>query len=219
MTVSEEPLASVRQQQAAATRQQLLTAAGEVFEERGYQATSVGAITARADTAHGTFYLYFKNKEDAFCQVMENVILEELAVTSEASEGRELSHRQGIEVVIQAFMSFYGPRIGLWRAVVEGMLQSARIRELWLDLRRRFIHNIAASLEEQCAAGIIRPLDPLMSAHALGSMTEWFAFAFFELHEPPGADGEFGQTYEHAVEVLVDLWEHAVYGEVPAFPS
>jgi AcrR family transcriptional regulator len=213
--VADEPPASVRQQQAAATRQQLLTAACEVFEERGYQATSVGAITTRADTAHGTFYLYFKNKEDAFCQVMESVILEEMVLTTEVAEGRELTPRQGIEAVIRAFMAAYGPRIGLWRAIVEGMLQSARIREMWLDLRRTFIHKIATALEEQCRAGVIRPLDPLMSAHALGSMTEWFAFAYFELHEPPGADGEFGQTYEHAVEVLVDLWEHAVYGEVP----
>jgi len=214
--VAEEPPGSVRQQQAAATRQQLLAAACEVFEERGYQGTSVGAITTRADTAHGTFYLYFKNKEDAFCQVMESVILEELAVTTEAAEGRELSPRQGIEVVIRAFIGFYGPHIGLWRAVVEGMLQSARIRELWLELRRAFIHHIAAGLEEQCRAGIVRPLDPLMSAHALGSMVEWFAFAFFELHEPPGADGELGPGNEHAVDVLVDLWTHAVYGELPA---
>ena len=71
-----------RQEQAATTRRQLLDAAGAVFEERGYKGTTVGAITDRANTAHGTFYLYFRNKEDAFCQVIESVIVDELAVES-----------------------------------------------------------------------------------------------------------------------------------------
>ena len=53
-----------RQERAAATQSQLLEAAREVFCERGYQATSVAAITDAASTAHGTFYLYFRNKED-----------------------------------------------------------------------------------------------------------------------------------------------------------
>jgi AcrR family transcriptional regulator len=44
-----------RQLQAAATQEQLLAAARDVFEEKGYQATTVGAITDRAATAHGTF--------------------------------------------------------------------------------------------------------------------------------------------------------------------
>ena len=59
-----------RQERAAATQAQLLEAAREVFAERGYQATLVAAITDAASTAHGTFYLYFRNKEDVFAQLM-----------------------------------------------------------------------------------------------------------------------------------------------------
>ena len=59
-----------RQERAAATQSQLLEAAREVFCERGYQATSVAAITDAASTARGTFYLYFRNKEDVFAQLM-----------------------------------------------------------------------------------------------------------------------------------------------------
>ena len=80
-TVDETEPAGSRQEQAAATRRLLLDAAGAVFEERGFKATTVGAITGRANTAHGTFYLYFRNKEDAFCQVIESVIVDELAAT------------------------------------------------------------------------------------------------------------------------------------------
>src|SRR3954468_18368967 len=71
--VMAERIPGKRQQQAAATQEQLLDAARDVFAERGYQATTVGAITTRANTAHGTFYLYFRNKQDAFAQVFATI--------------------------------------------------------------------------------------------------------------------------------------------------
>ena len=210
--MADEPPTTARQRQAAETRLQLLAAAGDVFEERGYQSTSVGAITDRAQTAHGTFYLYFKNKEDVFCQVMETVIVGELASASALPDG--MDPRDATDLVIRGYVSAYSQRVGLWRAVLEGMLQSDRVRELWLDLRRDFIHRIAAVLEDECRRGRTRPLDPLMTAHALGSMTEWFTFMHFEMHEPPGAAGELDPGNDHAVGVLVDLWRQAFYGQV-----
>jgi AcrR family transcriptional regulator len=193
---------------------QLLTAACDVFEEKGYQAASVGAITDRASTAHGTFYLYFKNKEDAFCQVIERVIVEEMATAIQPLPG--LGPRQRIEGVIRSFFVAYSGHAGLWRAVLEGALQSPRVQELWLDLRRALIHGVAESLEAECTQGLIRPLDPLLSAHALASMNEWFAFTHFVLGEPAGANDELDPNNDHAVGVLVDLWYHALYGVVPA---
>lgn len=74
-----------RHRQADLTRRQLLSAAGSVFERAGYQATTVRAITSEASTAHGTFYLYFQNKEDAFCQVVEAVIVDEFEATGEST--------------------------------------------------------------------------------------------------------------------------------------
>jgi AcrR family transcriptional regulator len=187
-------------------------AACEVFEEKGYQATSVGAITDRAATAHGTFYLYFKNKEDAFCQVMQAVIIGDLANAIHASP--DVGPRERIEQTIRSFFAAYGPHTGLWRAVLEGALQSDRVQEIWLDLRRLIIHRLAESIETECAQGSVRPIDPLMSAHALASMNEWFAFTHFVMGEPPG--GDLDPDNHHAVGVLVDLWYHALYGEVPA---
>lgn len=42
----------------------LLDAAMEVFAKRGYHAARVDDIVKLARTSHGTFYLYFSNKED-----------------------------------------------------------------------------------------------------------------------------------------------------------
>ena len=93
LTVDQAESANPRHQQAAATRRQLLDAAREVFEARGYRATTVGGITDRASTAHGTFYLYFRNKEDAFCQVIESVIVDELALAAVVPADRRAPRR------------------------------------------------------------------------------------------------------------------------------
>src|SRR5580700_7133512 len=46
------------------TMRKLLDAAMEAFDRRGYHATRVNDIVEIAKTSHGTFYLYFSNKED-----------------------------------------------------------------------------------------------------------------------------------------------------------
>src|SRR5207302_5495891 len=48
------------------TMRKLLDAAMTVLEKRGYHAARVDDIVKVARTSHGTFYLYFSNKEDLF---------------------------------------------------------------------------------------------------------------------------------------------------------
>ena len=50
--------------QGRATMQRLLDAGSQVFSERGFPAARVDDIVRAARTSHGTFYLYFTNKED-----------------------------------------------------------------------------------------------------------------------------------------------------------
>ncbi|WP_372070536.1 TetR/AcrR family transcriptional regulator (plasmid) [Tistrella mobilis] len=45
-------------------RDELMDAAESLFLRKGFAATSVGEIVAEADVAKGTFYLYFKTKDD-----------------------------------------------------------------------------------------------------------------------------------------------------------
>ena len=45
---------------------QLLDAGAEVFAAKGYHAARVDDIVKLAETSHGTFYLYFSNKEELF---------------------------------------------------------------------------------------------------------------------------------------------------------
>src|SRR5207248_6368350 len=55
------------------TMRKLLDAAMVVFDKRGYHAARVDDIVKVARTSHGTFYLYFSNKEDLFRALLADV--------------------------------------------------------------------------------------------------------------------------------------------------
>jgi AcrR family transcriptional regulator len=205
---------SRRQLQAAATQEQLLAAAREVFEEKGYAATTVGAITAAANTAHGTFYLYFRNKEDAFSSVME-------AVTAELYQEAGARWAKGdayasIETSIRGFLEVFVAHRGLWRCLLEGSFANPVIEAMWLGIRQRFVDRIERNLRQLAEGGDIRPLHPALTANALGAMVAWAATTQFVLATPPVA----GESFDDCVRTLTDLWFHAVYldpqGPLPA---
>lgn len=52
----------------------LVSAGLELLLEEGYDALTVTAITRRADYGRGTFYLYFRDKEDFVWSVMRDQV-------------------------------------------------------------------------------------------------------------------------------------------------
>ena len=57
-------MAGKLEQQKQEKKQSLLTAARELFIENGVAKASIDQIASRAQVAKGTFYLYFRDKED-----------------------------------------------------------------------------------------------------------------------------------------------------------
>ena len=57
---------------------ELLAAALEYFVERGYAATRLDEVAARAGVSKGTLYLYFPSKEDLFKAVVRETIVPQI---------------------------------------------------------------------------------------------------------------------------------------------
>ena len=60
---------SKRQENALKTRQKLVDTAEELLKTNGFNALSVEDITQKAGVAKGTFYVYFKHKEDIISEI------------------------------------------------------------------------------------------------------------------------------------------------------
>ncbi|MGM0418929.1 MAG: TetR/AcrR family transcriptional regulator [Thermodesulfobacteriota bacterium] len=58
------------------TRGKIISAAKELFAEKGYSATSIREIAKKSGLSLGNFYNYFKNKEELFKQTIdpENIV-------------------------------------------------------------------------------------------------------------------------------------------------
>jgi AcrR family transcriptional regulator len=53
------------------TRDRILRAAGKLFDEKGFESTTVDEITVLADVSKGTFFNYFTRKEGLLAHVFE----------------------------------------------------------------------------------------------------------------------------------------------------
>lgn len=54
-----------------AKRRQIVEGARKVFLDRGFEGASMGEIARCAGVSKGTLYVYFQNKEQLFCAIME----------------------------------------------------------------------------------------------------------------------------------------------------
>lgn len=87
-----------RQQSAQNTRKKLIQAALKLLKEKGLKAINVEEITKEAGVAKGTFYIYFKRKED--------IILEySRAPFKEIAD--ELKNMQGSDLIEKLTRYFY----------------------------------------------------------------------------------------------------------------
>ncbi len=65
------------------TVHKLLDAGLAEFDERGFQAVRVDDVVRRAKISHGTFYLYYANKEDLFKALLSDALVDMAALTDE----------------------------------------------------------------------------------------------------------------------------------------
>lgn len=55
------------------TKDKIIEVAKELFSQKGFYETRVSDIVSKADVAQGTFYIYFKSKEDLFLELIKKL--------------------------------------------------------------------------------------------------------------------------------------------------
>ena len=91
-------------------REAILAAALEEFSARGFAATRLDDVAQRAGVAKGTIYLYFRDKESLF-QELVRAMLSPLVGVIEAAPLRDLPIRAVAEMIIDVFVNeIYGTR-------------------------------------------------------------------------------------------------------------
>ena len=146
-----------------ATRRRLLNAAETEFGTRGYHGASVSSITQRAEIAQGTFYLYFRSKEEMFLQLVKD-IGHQLRAHSAQAISRASNRMEAERIGLESFLQFATKHRGLYRIVQESQfVDPAVFREYYEKLAEGY----AAALDKAARNGEIAKGDAQTRAWAL----------------------------------------------------
>ena len=152
------------------TRARLLDAGMAVLADRGYHAARVDDIVSVADVSHGTFYLYFSNKEDLLKALAERCAEEMAGVVSglgEVDPGPE-----GLEVIrvwLADFVDTYRRYGVVIRAWMEDTLSDNDLVRLGEETFGEIATILIARLESASAPNV---KDPQLASIALLALYE-----------------------------------------------
>jgi AcrR family transcriptional regulator len=106
------PVIGKRDQTKIQNRQQILEAAKTLFAEKGFEATNVRDIIHESNLSPGTFYNYFKSKEEIF-EVLTNEIIDEVRSQIQESYKNVKMDRAEINKALKKFFQIFlgNPRL------------------------------------------------------------------------------------------------------------
>lgn len=181
-----------------ATRRKLIAAAEEEFGSKGFHHASVSSITTRAGVGQGTFYLYFRTKDEVFVTLVREFGRALRSVTRQAlveAPNRIAAERRGMV----AFFEYACAHPGLYRIVQESQfVDDAVYREYY----ERIAKGYAEDLEAAVRCGELSPGNAETRAWALMGMGHFLGMRWCQwAHQvPPAAE----------VDALMDFVAHGI---------
>lgn len=142
---------------------ELMSAALQVFAERGFAATRLEEVAQRAGVSKGTVYLYFESKEALFKAAVESAVIPAL----EAGEALAADHSLRPAEALRAFVFWWWEKVG---ASDLGALPKLLVAEVgnFPELGKWFHENLimrgkraaASIIERGVASGEFRRVEP-----------------------------------------------------------
>ncbi len=132
-----------------ATRRRLLNAAEGEFGTRGYHGASVSSITQRAEIAQGTFYLYFRSKEEMFLTLVRD-IGHQLRAHSAQAIAKATNRLEAERLGLDAFLQFTTRHRGLYRIVQESQFVDPQV---FREYYEKLAEGYAAALDKAARNG------------------------------------------------------------------
>ncbi|WP_112323701.1 TetR/AcrR family transcriptional regulator [Oceanibium sediminis] len=144
-------------------RAKILAAAEQVIGEKGFNAASIAEITRLADTALGTFYIYFSGKDEVFRELVQDM---GHATRSQAAEriAGAANRLEAERVGLEAYLTVVRDRPMQYRIVEEARFVDP---EAYRDYYIAFGKAYADQLDRAEKRGEISPGDAEVRAWAL----------------------------------------------------
>jgi AcrR family transcriptional regulator len=154
------------------TRETIITAAVELFREKGYESTSIMDIAGRAHTGKGTIYQYFKGKEDLFFECAESIfydIAKDDPAVRDETDGLKRLRNRSMAMTRTTRHVYDMLNLARGASIRENPAYKAKLEQIM----HNFIEPIKADVETAISQGSIRPMNSNLIAHLLVGATEY----------------------------------------------
>jgi len=152
------------------TRLRIMASAAKVFNEKGFDKTSIQDIADDAGIAKGTIYYYVDKKEDLILSLVR-FAKARLFAKVEKSIGRAPTASEKIEVVVRNHLKIIktvGPVIPFF---AQNMVSSdSRVRDTMARFRQEYLSLLESIIEEGIKSGEFRQVNPRRAAVAIISL-------------------------------------------------
>jgi len=165
----------------ARTRLKLLRAAEQAFAELGYHEASIVKITEAAGVGQGTFYLYFRGKQEVFDEVVRDLNLRvRHAMTEAAAKGRTRAEAELLG--FRAFFRFSATHPALYSVIRQAEFVSPGVMRYHYE---RVAEGYVEALEQARRSGGLTEVDPEVLAWCLMGIGEllgrrWIVWGGYE---------------------------------------
>jgi AcrR family transcriptional regulator len=188
------------------TRRLLINAATAVFAEQGFRTTAVAQIAERAGVSLGTFYQYFRNRDEVL-GAMVGDSLRHMETTT--GQGWRVSDGvAGLQRIFEIYVDTYTQSIDIvrvWESVSQTESEMVEIRKA---AAHRITEGFAAELVRASKAGEIHTVtrrEAMLTARALAGMADRVCFELFVFDPPDPAP-----TKREVAKLLARLWAGAI---------
>ncbi|MGJ7920049.1 TetR/AcrR family transcriptional regulator [Neobacillus sp. LXY-4] len=86
-------------------KQQIMAHATRLFNEHGYEKTSVNTIISEVNIAKGTFYHYFKSKDDLLNEIIDHFYDEQIVEIKQISQDLSLDSFEKINKILKKLIN------------------------------------------------------------------------------------------------------------------
>ncbi|EHB59294.1 regulatory protein TetR [Mycolicibacterium rhodesiae JS60] len=149
MATPEKSKRRTRRPDGELSRGKILDAATEIAAERGYEGTSIGAVSAKCGLPASSIYWHFKDKDDLIAAVIERSFENWLKVWQLPADG--MARDRLLEVaVLTAKALLNSPdflRLGLMLAL-ERRPEEPRARAMFVQVRQQAFDAVSTSIRE-----------------------------------------------------------------------
>jgi AcrR family transcriptional regulator len=163
-------------------QEEILAAAGRIFQRKGYHGTSVRDIADAVGLLKGSLYHYISSKEDLLVRLFDGLLedtvgeLEEIAGRDAAAADRLRDMVRAYARAVVANQGAVGLYLRDWRSLPERELAGLAAR------RRRMRALFGEVIAEGARSGDLESGDPNVAALAILGMCNWL----YEWYRPDG---------------------------------